>query len=203
VGAAAAAVVATRGDGDDEPPAVVPDAKVETKTVAPASPDAKQAPSPLLDGIAWLSDATRLARARLGDDAEMTMMYLPNVRPDGISDFAATSYTVAQYHFRSPKKSQRGDAPIGAELPCLVQVFYTTYAGVQVQPRADARCDAPIIGPPRCTPRQIWERALAGGAPNNAIATMVWNSASEKKKQWIFMIGTDGSTAKFYQDDCQ
>jgi serine/threonine-protein kinase len=211
VGAAAVAVVATRR-GDDAP-AVAPDAGRAVVTQTPpvpqaAKPDAAPAPKGItdaarFDGVDYLAEATRLARARM-DDAELTMMYLPNVRPDGLSDFTATSYAVAQYHFRSPRASQRGDRPLGTELPCLLQVFATTYAGIRMEPRSDARCDNPIIGPPRCGAKQVWEKAVAAGSPRNAIATLIWTAREgPQKKNWIFMIGTDGSTTKFIQDDCK
>jgi serine/threonine-protein kinase len=207
VTAAAAAVIATRGGTAETPPAVVAIDAGHSGPAAAQSMDAAPKPKGIadpahFDGLDFLAEATRLARAQYAD-AELTMMYLPNVRPDGLSDFTATSYTVAQYHFRSPQASARGDRPIGAELPCLVQIFATTYAGIRLEPRNDARCDNPIVGPPRCTPQKVWAKARAAGAPENAIATIIFTmNTSTNKKNWIFMIGTDGSTSKFIADDC-
>src|SRR5262249_2593146 len=166
VGAAAVAVVATRGRGGAAAAAPDPGEAVAgpaPEPRAPPRPDAQPAPKGIsdparFDGLDYLDEATRLARARM-DDAELTMMYLPNVRPDGLSDFTASSYAVAQYHFRSPRASRRGDRPLGTELPCLLQIFATTYAGVRVDARSDARCDNAIVGRPRCTPQQVGDTA--------------------------------------------
>jgi hypothetical protein len=64
----------------------------------------------------------------------------------------------------------------------------------------------PLIGP-RCTAKQIWERAIANNAPKDALAVLTLDAPRDhaSSAMWHFAISDrlrKVSVSKFYADDC-
>lgn len=63
-----------------------------------------------------------------------------------------------------------------------------------------------VLVRPACTVAQLWQKAIAGGAPRDALAVIVLEAASEGRPQrWVFTI-TDGPRRTAFRlevpDDC-
>ena len=146
---------------------------------------------------AELRRAQRLARG-LMDDAQLTQMIVFYVKPDGTADLTLGSSGYGIFMFRSPKRSKRGDTPVGVGMQCKVIVNMGPQFGVMVTPVEDHNCNDAILGPPRCSPPMIWERALAAGAPRNAVAQMTYMGQGGQRKWFLNVASYSG----FFEDDC-
>ena len=63
-------------------------------------------------------------------------------------------------------------------------------------------CKEVPIGPPKCTFVQVWQKALAAGAPKDAIAELGYRVPSKSKTpKWYF--GIPGTSVSYvFDDDC-
>jgi hypothetical protein len=112
-------------------------------------------------------DAVReenVARARaLMPDAHLYYISLRPVRSDGTLDLAATSVSMM---FSSPSLAAKRPADLAPNVDyrvkCQVAIHISTVM-VQVSLGVDA-CKPPNAPAPRCTVKQIWERAQKKGA---------------------------------------
>lgn len=151
-----------------------------------------------LDVQKMIGRAQKLAR-QLMDDAQLIRVDASYVAPDGTANLTLGSAGYAMFHFRSPKRSKRGSVPRGVGLQCKVIVMVNPTQGLYVVPADDHECNDPIIGLPKCTPVEIWKRAIALGAPSDAVAQLAyWQH--EGRKKWLFMIAS--STTQMIEDDC-
>src|SRR5690606_601117 len=101
----------------------------------------------------------------------------------------------------SPKRSKRDpNLPLGAkqEYKCMFRIMFDDQGGWSAP--IPGQCNEPLLGPPKCTSVQIWKKALARGAPRNAIAELGYRGWN-KRARWYFTIeGTKFS--QMYHDDC-
>ena len=67
--------------------------------------------------------------------------------------------------------------------------------------RARCSCKEPLLGPPKCTSVQVWKKALAKGAPANAIAELGYRSWANKARWYFSIEGTKVSDV--FDDDCR
>ena len=158
------------------------------------------------DPAAYLPKARAMART-LVPDGELTMMLFSAVSSDGFVDFDFMSFGGnASYMFRSPTRSQRKPGvPVNAPLPddCGVVVTVTR---VNVAAMLSSHgCTYEIVTPPRCTPHDVWQAALAHGAADHRLASIAWmhSTTSATGQAWYFdsmTPGQPGGTQAWYED---
>ncbi len=126
------------------------------------------------DPIAYVATATEHARARY-DDARLTEVRLGRVRPSGDIDLTSQD-GFARYTFRSASRSQPPDD--GTPAPCGILVLVAQSNNdlqVRVIPIAPRACTDLPITPPHCSPKQIWDKAIARGMKaGGRTATIRW-----------------------------
>ncbi|MEZ4226783.1 MAG: serine/threonine-protein kinase [Polyangiaceae bacterium] len=108
------------------------------------------------DAVAYLPTATKLAREQLAD-AELTNLVVESPRSDGLVDLAdEDAGSAVVYSYRSLKAST------GAMGNCVVWVTVTTQGPAASQPPM-ASCMSGIVRAPRCSLRQVLQRAGSTG----------------------------------------
>jgi hypothetical protein len=132
------------------------------------------------DTIAYIPHATELARAKL-PDAELTGFHAYYVAPDGKANLTlGTSGNI--YQFRSPSASRlppgtpRG---VSKRLPCKAGVNVSQghiSHEAWVHEDDESGCKEPIVAPPKCTLVEVWQRAKKQGAPDDAVAWLMYRS---------------------------
>ena len=151
------------------------------------------------DFMAWLPAATAEARKVL-PDAVLTRLDADGVGPDGLAHLTVVpdDWQVL-YRFVSPSAAkQPPDHPKGVkwEPLCMVQIFVQPKE-INVIPMKGFGCEKPIPKP-KCNAKQIWQKAIDGGAPSsNAYAELWYGYAGNK---WSFDIGDDFSES--FVDGC-
>jgi hypothetical protein len=147
-------------------------------------------PSPTaFDADAYYRTALKAARNFM-PDAALVYFYVDKVRPTGLTDL--TLGGTAFYSFRS--KAHSDDPPAR----CMVHVVVTPTT-VQASEGADDDCDRPLLGAPKCSIKDIWQRAIADGAPDKGIARLsyIWLQGA---KTWTY---DSKDFDKNYPDDCR
>jgi len=136
------------------------------------------------DARAYLPRARSLAKT-IFSDAELVQFDVGGVRPDGLADLTLGSGQEATYWYRSPSRSKRPkNAPVGVEveIKCMVYVIASA-KGVSAYPRTFEKCNHPFRPKPRCSLKQVWQKALKLKAPKNGVAQIdyLWDG-------WFFQI---------------
>ena len=164
-----------------------PNRDVETYP-APPRPEA-------FDASAFLVDATRYARAIL-PDAEPIQGHFPAVKSDGSLDLSAQPEN-PDWLFWSPATSSRPpNLASNQEFrgACAVYVDIST-AHVQAI-HTQTICDRTSTPAPRCTLRQLWDRAAKKGADRTLVADIQFVEG-----RWYFRIDAKNLSLQFH-DDC-
>ena len=145
-----------------------------------------------------------LAEAKkLVPDAVLFRIDADGIYPDGHADITLADHGSIDFRFISPWRA-KGDPslPVGAkqDYKCMFRIMMDG-EGAWAAPINGFECKESLLGPPKCTTREVWKKALAKGAPQNAIAELGyrgWNS----KARWYFSIeGTKFS--EVFDDDCR
>ena len=64
-------------------------------------------------------------------------------------------------------------------------------------------CKETLVGPPKCTFAKVWKKALAKGAPSNAIGTLGYRADFNGVARWYFDIDDpDMKFSEIFNDDC-
>ena len=181
-------------------PPIAPAAPVAVVVpVVPSNPDVGNYPAPAapaaFDATAFLVDSTRYARAIL-PDAEPIFGEFYAVKADGLLDLAAQPGN-PHWMFWSPAASVRPKnlAP-NQEFrgKCAVYVDIST-AHVQAIHTATI-CDRKSIAAPRCTLRQLWDRAAKQGADRKYVADIQFVDG-----RWFFRLDANQLSLEL-RDDC-
>ena len=217
---AVVAILLTGGDDDDDsrPSADKPKPQLAPKH-APAPPPQRKArpdpnePKPIkahrgtitrmvgtlrpknFDITASLATAQRIARVQF-EDAQLIEIEADNVAADGTADLTMGRTSIVMYRFRSKARSDKtngGVDDVGRRF-CLYDV-YVGKARYYHQPKDAHDCTAALIGPPRCSVTQVWEKARKRGVPADLkLARVHYKSVRTGKHKtraaWIFSSGT-------------
>jgi serine/threonine protein kinase len=145
-----------------------------------------------------------LAEAKkLVPDAVLFRIDADGVYPDGHADITIANNGSIDYRFISPKRT-KGDPklPLGAkqEYKCMFRIMLDG-EGVWTAPIDGWECKEPLLGPPKCTTVQIWKRAIAKGAPTNAIGQLGYRGWDNKAKWYFSIEGT--KVSEIFEDDCR
>ncbi|MCC6996110.1 MAG: hypothetical protein IT370_15990 [Deltaproteobacteria bacterium] len=155
-------------------------------------------------------------------DAQLYRISAQMVRPSGLVDLTLEDRG-PWFDLRSPAQSHPATPEVlGHE--DVVKCWYQLTASidsVSSWPRDSTRhdCMVPVVTPPTCTLAEIWQRALADGAPGNAVATLYYSSIHHQAYffrepmagidpdvpspgLWEFSIDAEPRFAKSYPDDC-
>ncbi len=73
--------------------------------------------------------------------------------------------------------------------------------GAWSAPLSGWECKEPLLGPPKCTSVQVWKKALAKGAPANAIAELGYRGWANKARWYFSIEGT--KVSEVFDDDCR
>ncbi len=180
----------------------------DAKPVATSNPEVPvrdeiktQAPSQV-DVTGYLAEAQRRAEQAF-DDAVLFRIDADGVRPNGKADLTLGQSFSVTYRFMSKSRAKRPKGlTLGVEHKPTC-IFYVSVGPQETSNYALAGWDCSKISPtgrPRCTSKQIWQRAIADGAPkNNAVAEIGYRKFAGAKK-WYFDI--KGVFSKTYNDDC-
>jgi serine/threonine-protein kinase len=177
----------------------------------PAANDSK--PVPKRDSIAtpspgrfdvsgYIGTAQRRARQAFGD-AKLVRIDADGVLPNGKANLSLSPSFSVLYRFKSPSQGKRPkDLPLGMDHKPTC-IFYVSVGAKETDnyPLEGWDCSKmAVAGRPRCTSKQIWQKAIADGAPkSNAVAELGYRKSSGSNK-WYFSIKQVFS--KTYDDDC-
>ncbi len=159
-------------------------------------------PSSLLQYSKYLSLSKKEARA-FHKDARLSQIMLHGVMPDGNIHPKLTSHPipVSFIYFSKERHGHLKKLPKGAsaEIPCSVTV--SVYRSGYWQRHENARECRKMsrAGYPRCSPKQVWDKAKAIGAPSDAVANLQfrWRDGARK---WEFRIPSH--FIEDFLDDC-
>ncbi|HEY5949387.1 MAG TPA: serine/threonine-protein kinase [Kofleriaceae bacterium] len=205
-----------------KPGATKPAAIVTTPSATPAS-TAPGAHVPGLNANGWVVsrrfqapgfDAKKLAvekylpfalaeAKKLVPDAVLFRIDADGVYPDGHADITLAEHGSLDFRFISPSRSKRDPKlPVGAkqDYKCMFRVMLDE-EGAWSAPLDGWECKEPLLGPPKCTTVQIWKKAIAKGAPTNAIAEIGYRGW-DNKARWYFSID-DAKFSEMFDDDCR
>jgi serine/threonine protein kinase len=176
------------------PPASDPDVNLEgpySMTIAGFNPKA-------FDFMKWLPTAYAEARKHF-PDAKLARIDANGVGPDGLVNFTIDEDWDVLYRFTSPsaaKKPAGHPAGVKWEPRCMVQIFVEKDE-VTVIPMKGFGCEA-AIPMPKCSAKEVWQKAIAKGAPaSNAYAELWYGYAGGK---WNFDI--DDVFDEAFTDGC-
>jgi serine/threonine protein kinase len=153
-------------------PAGSPGAAPSAPPVAPPTPPAVNAAS--FDVTGFVPKAQALAR-KYFDDAVLIRIDAEGVFPDGKARLTMVEDWDVTYRFASPSRSKRPkDLPKGVPFKPTCKVYVEVKSsGVGVWPLEGWECDEPLVGPPRCSARQVWQKARAQGATGEEAAASI------------------------------
>ncbi|MDX2087057.1 MAG: serine/threonine-protein kinase [Kofleriaceae bacterium] len=145
-------------------------------------------------------------------DAELFRIDADGVGPDGFANLElpslASDHGSIDLRFRSPARSKRDpDVPLGVKQKWECEFRIEAEPdGVQIRPVSGLDCSKETPVPaPRCTPADLWKRAIAKKAPaTNAVANLGYR-ATGNRIIWYFDIGagTDRIFSATFSDDCR
>ncbi len=145
-----------------------------------------------------------LAEAKkLVPDAVLFRIDADGVFPDGHADITLTDNGSLDFRFISPSHAKPDPSlPVGAkqDYKCMFRVMLDG-EGAWSAPINGWECKEPLLGPPKCTTVEVWKKALARGAPNNAIAELGYRGWANKAKWYVSIDGTKFS--EVFEDDCR
>ncbi|HEX5058344.1 MAG TPA: serine/threonine-protein kinase [Kofleriaceae bacterium] len=147
---------------------------------------------------------TAIAEAKkLVPDAVLFRIDADGVYPDGHADITLAEHGSLDFRFISQKRA-KGDPklPLGAkqEYKCMFRIMFDDEGGWSA-PIDGWECKETLIGSPKCTTAQVWKKAIAKGAPANAIAELGYR-AWDGKARWYFDIGGT-KFSEVFDDDCR
>jgi hypothetical protein len=136
---------------------------------------------------------------------------MDGVGPDGFANLTypgfASDHGSIDFRFFSPSRGKRDPSlPLGVkqkDWKCEFRIE-TEPDGIELRPLDGWECNGNKPVPaPRCTPAALWKRALAKGAPSNAVASLGYRSNG--RPVWYFDIGEPGAKAfsQTFADDCR
>jgi serine/threonine-protein kinase len=144
-------------------------------------------------------------------DAELFRIDADGIGPDGFANLELPSHASGHgsidLRFRSPSRSKRDPSlPLGVkqEWKCEFRIEAEP-GGVQIRPVNGFDCSKEKpVPPPKCSPAEVWKKAIANKAPTNAIASMGYRSAGSRTT-WYFDIGSGPDTvfSTAFADDCR
>ena len=150
----------------------------------------------------FFGTARKLARL-LVEDAELWSFTGDAIAPDGTANLTLPGDPDLYFSFRSPSRSTPDPAvPVGVEqnLRCFVTVSVGD-DDVSVVAGPNKSCRQPLVGQPRCTPSEVWQRAIAAGEPaTGAVTTMYFDGSVDGRPSWLIR-GREDRTHRF-PDDC-
>jgi serine/threonine protein kinase len=145
-----------------------------------------------------------LAEAKkLVPDAVLFRIDAEGVYPDGHADITLADNGSLDFRFISPKRAKPdASKPLGAkqEFKCMFRVMLDG-EGVWTAPIDGWECKEPLLGPPKCTTVQVWKKAIAKGAPTNAIGQLGYRGWDNKAKWYFSIEGT--KVSEVFEDDCR
>jgi serine/threonine-protein kinase len=198
-------------EADDPSPAPVAPPQIASAGAWPSRHSLSFAFDPKrVDTAKLIAYAVREARREVAD-AELFRIDMDGVGPDGFANLTypslASDHGSVDFRFFSPSRSKRDPSlPLGVkqkDWKCEFRIE-TEPDGIALRPLDGWECTGNKAVPaPRCTPADLWKRALAKGAPSNAVASLGYRSNG--RPVWYFDIGEPGAKAfsQTFADDCR
>ncbi len=170
------------------------------------SPSAPPTPGPVntaaFDVTGYIATAQKLARGYF-DDVVLVRIDAEGVFPDGRARLKLSDDFSVLYRFVSPSRAKRPrDLPKGVPFKPTCKVYVNvTGNGVDVHPLEGWECDEPLVGKPRCSARDVWQKArLQGATTEEAAADVGYWAGPGGKGRWHLDIEDEFS--EWITDDC-
>jgi hypothetical protein len=150
--------------------------------------------------------ATALAGVRADwPDAVFVRLDANGVYPDGYADLTLGSGFDVTYRFMSPSRGERPkDLPLGVDFKstCMYYVTAST-GGIEYRPIVGFGCKGyELTTVPRCSPKEIWDKAIARGAPaTGAVAELGYWATKGGKGRWHLSVADVWSN--WVEDACK
>jgi hypothetical protein len=147
--------------------------------------------------------AERLAKRRFAD-AQLVRIQIQGMKPDGSIDtrIDGTFPSGVLFRYRSPEKSRPPPGyPENARHKAECFYYYSVGDdGVSSYTVDILDCTETIVPNPRCTPVQVWEKAVRRGAPRgNVIGNLSYYGWGTQRPRWSVRIGEFNG---WIADDC-
>jgi predicted Ser/Thr protein kinase len=186
------------------PPKQTVTAPAPNPLAPPANPDVGNYPGPAhprtFDPMAFLADGERLARDKISD-AELIVGEFYAVASDGTLDLGAQPQTPT-WLFWSPSVASRRPKTLAANVPfndvCIVALIVSASSIETI--REKALCDYKRVARPRCSLRQLWDRAKKKGAKSSYMAHITWTES-----RWFFRfdnVPDNDQLSLIFDDNC-
>lgn len=137
-------------------------------------------------------------------DAELVRIDSMGVSPDGTANISLDSSFIVLYRYQSRSRSKRPkNLPMGVENKASCS--YLVMANEKTKMAygmPNSGCKELYTGPPKCSPKQVWKRAIAKGAPAKGAVAMLSLWKKRDGVHWYFQI-TGTRYAWFIPDDCK
>jgi serine/threonine protein kinase len=148
--------------------------------------------------------AARAARLMFAD-SELIRIDITGMHPDGSVDVDVSGEFQSSilFRFRSPSLSKpKVELPSGAIYRAECQFHYLVNEyGMRSYRAGQLECDEPTLPLPKCTPIEIWARAVSTGAPRgNHIGNLSYFATQGQGPRWAISI--EGFT-QLQLDDCE
>lgn len=153
------------------------------------------------DVTGFVARATEMAK-KISSEATLAGIEIDvsGVQPDGTVDLAHGQVT---YRFQSPRRLPSAPGT-GSNPACAWEVVAGPNGNPSVHPVEGRPCDGPLIDPPECSLKEIWQRALTRGQPSGKLG---YGAGPGGRKQWWVPIARskDGrayAAGEWMADDC-
>ncbi len=171
-----------------KPPAIKTHAGNVTQLVGTFKPER-------FDITASLTTALKVARQHYAD-ATLIKIEADNVTPDGTANLVLGKTSIVRYQFRSDSRSTKpGSEDLqGSQGAFCLYYVYADKRRYYHYPVSEHDCTAPLLGPPKCSAAEVWEKARKRGVPADLkVAKLQYTAVPRSKKRratWIFSAGT-------------
>ncbi len=154
-----------------------------------------------IDLEAFGPDALKRAQA-VFPDAQLVISSANGVSPDGTANLLLDPKFYVQYNFVSPSQIENPDLPIGVTTgrTCMYIVLAQMHE-LSAYGFGAPVCNTNVLGPPQCTYKEVWQRAIAQGAPANGAVATIARVRGVTGNVWDFSIGGIANSVSI-ADDC-
>ncbi|MBL4634426.1 MAG: hypothetical protein JKY56_11170, partial [Kofleriaceae bacterium] len=154
-----------------------------------------------IDLEAFGPDALKRAQT-VFPDAQLVISSANGVSPDGTANLLLDPQFHVQYSFVSPSQLVNPDLRLGVTTgrTCMYIVL-AQMSELSTYGFGPPMCNTNVLEPPQCTYKEVWQRAIAQGAPAKGAVATIARVRGVAGNVWAFSIGGIANTLSI-ADDC-